>query len=325
MLERQNDLAVEMRVCAETANASLESVRRLADLQVTQKESFDMAMDAFQAAQTQQKTINSATENAINHLQKSVEEMKAHMAALQRHGFTAEAEERPNKAAKTNVGKGGSASQRSSSAEPSCTDADLNLQGGNARIAHILIAQEGTYIPSRIHRACTSFAKEHTPQLFADGGEVSFKARQRGCQVTFFSSSSCNIFINHVAGMESPTLTLGEGPEAKVVKVRIKHDEPLESRRRKFMIGKAWETLQEMFAAKNPGGGRLLLHVNHAAATISFEGEDWKLHTAAKAVQRGAISFDIQFFEQVKHIKGFGDDVRGELISKLATKVGPQH
>lgn len=246
---------------AKNAQDEKTTTDRSAKVGVNQKQSFDEAEALLSAAQVMQLLHNKDTDKAIEVLQSNLADMKQQldeMCKLFSQGQGSPniiqddllVDERPSKTTKTTVGKG-QGKMRASSAEPSSSSQDepLNFQGGNAKVAHIIVVGEGSYITSRLHRATLAFISLHTPQLSGDRGVESVKARPRNCRITFTSASACGIFVNHVAGTEEPHMVLEEGEIQKIVKVKVKHDEPAGSRRRKFVTGKAYEALIEVHKA----------------------------------------------------------------------------
>lgn len=59
---------------------------------------------------------------------------------------------------------------RSSSVEPVVQGEELNYQGGNARVAHLIVDE--LLIPFSLHRAASDFVRKHFPHMYGNGGAL---------------------------------------------------------------------------------------------------------------------------------------------------------
>jgi hypothetical protein len=147
--------------------------------------------------------------------------------------------ERASKAPKTSFGKGGSA-KRAHSSEPSRSsdDEEVNTQGGNARMCHLIL--EHPAISSRLQAAAMSFVASVMPQLLSSNARVDFKSKSKWCYLTVVCSGECSMFVNQVYCLDEPMLSfkVAGKDEFKMMQIKRKHDEPYESRQNKFRISK---------------------------------------------------------------------------------------
>jgi hypothetical protein len=101
-----------------------------------QQRAFDTAVIEFRANREMQEAYNISNDAAVEELKIPVKEMQRTLAML---AEPIGSSERQAKAQHTAAGKGNS-QRRSSSAEPERNgDVEMNLQGGNARMCHLIL------------------------------------------------------------------------------------------------------------------------------------------------------------------------------------------
>jgi hypothetical protein len=143
--------------------------------------------------------------------------------------------------------------------------------------------------------------------------------------VTFWTASECSVFVNKMAEKESPTVVIGDaGQEGVSMSVRIKHDEPLWKRRRKQLITKTWEIIQELYKAAHglKPAKQLRLSVDHYNCTISAEMDDMVLRRIVKINHVEGARSTLEISKYLKCIAGFSEESANAIITKVNEVAG---
>jgi hypothetical protein len=183
---------------------------------------------------------------------------------------------------------------------------------GQGHLAHIVLLVP--VMKDRLQAACSAFVRSMVPDLFSDEAHprVTFRTSPRSCEIAFLTHAETDHFINKCAEYKSLSIELEDSIGGlRSFSVKVKHDEPYQGRRRKWMVTHAWTAIQAEYDKIYPGA-KVALSVSHNNGRISCEGSDLVVRAIwVVSVMDTAGGFSHSAGDALKHIAGFSDHSDG--------------